>query len=164
MIDYSVAPKPNPRDREAAPKYYGTAQCQGIIDLNQFAKHISTHGCVYKRSDIACVLTMAVDCLKEMLLNGYKVELGDMGAFYISLSSKGTETAKDYNPIHHVKSVNVNWDRGSSFLNLKEETEFNLVAIRSYQKKMLTAVKNGETTINLVDEKDTEEGSEDLTV
>ncbi|MBR5884197.1 MAG: hypothetical protein IKZ17_03085 [Bacteroidaceae bacterium] len=90
MIDYSVAPKPNPRDREAAPKYYGTAQCQGIIDLNQFAKHISTHGCVYKRSDIACVLTMAVDCLKEMLLNGYKVELGDMGAFYISLSSKGT--------------------------------------------------------------------------
>ena len=106
---------------------------------------------------------MAVDCLKEMLLNGYKVELGDMGAFYISLSSKGTETAKDYNPIHHVKSVNVNWDRGSSFLNLKEETEFNLVAIRSYQKKMLTAVKNGETTINLVDEKDMEEGGEDLT-
>ena len=157
MIDYSVAPKPNPRDREAAPKYYGTAQCQGIINLSQFAQHIATHGCVYKRADIAAVLTMAVDCLKEMLLNGYKVELGDMGAFYISLSSAGTVTPKDYNPIHHVKAVNVNWERGDAFLNLKEEAEFNLVAIRSVQKKVLQALKKGETTVTLVDETENEE-------
>lgn len=164
MIDYSVAPKPNPRDREATPKYYGTAQCQGIINLSQFAQHIATHGCVYKRADIAAVLTMAVDCLKEMLLNGYKVELGDMGAFYISLSSAGTVTPKDYNPIHHVKAVNVNWERGVNFLNLKKEAEFNLVTIRAYQKKMLAAVKNGETVVNLVEEeKEEETGGEDLT-
>ena len=163
MIDYSVSPKPNPRDREAAPKYYGTAQCTGVMDLTQFARHIANHGCVYKRADIAAVLTMAVDCLKEMLLNGYKVELGDMGAFYISLSSKGTETAKDYNPLIHIKTVNANWERGSSFLNLKEEADFKLVTIRAYQKKMLTAVKNGETVVNLVDEENEEEGGEDLT-
>lgn len=163
MVDYSVAPKPNPRDREAAPKFYATAQCQGIIDLDKFAKHIATHGCVYKRADIAAVLTMAVDCLKEMLLNGYKVELGDMGAFYISLSSKGAETAKDYNPIHHVKAVNVNWERGVGFLNLKEEAKFNLVTIRAYQKALLAAVKNGETVVNLVDDEKEDEGGEDLT-
>ena len=163
MIDYSVSTKPNPRDREAAPKYYGSAQCKGVMDLNQFARHIANHGCVYKRADIAAVLTMAVDCMKEMLLNGYKVELGDMGAFYISLSSKGTETAKDYNPLIHIKTVNANWERGSSFLNLKEEADFKLVTIRAYQKKMLTAVKNGETVVNLVDEENEEEGGEDLT-
>ena len=163
MIDYSVSTKPNPRDREAAPKYYGSAQCKGVMDLNQFARHIANHGCVYKRADIAAVLTMAVDCMKEMLLNGYKVELGDMGAFYISLSSKGTETAKDYNPLIHIKTVNANWERGSSFLNLKEEEDFKLVTIRAYQKKMLTAVKNGETVVNLVDEENEEEGGEDLT-
>ena len=165
MFDYSVAPKPNPRDREAAPKYYAMAQCRGNVNLNQFAKHIATHGCVYKRADIAAVLTMAVDCLKEMLLNGYKVELGDMGAFYLSLSSKGTETAKDFNPILHVKAVNVNWERGVGFLNLKEEAEFNLVTIRAYQKAMLAAVKNGDTVVNLVEDKENEEeeGGEDLT-
>ena len=37
------------------------------------------------------------------------------------------------------------------------------LTVASGEKKMLTAVKNGETTINLVDEKDTEEGGEDLT-
>ena len=165
MIDYSVASKPNPRDRDAAPKFYGMAQCQGTISLNQFARHIASHGCVYKRADIAAVLTMAVDCLKEMLLNGYKVELGDMGAFYVSLSSMGTATAADFNPIHHVKAVNVNWERGTDFMDLKESAQFNLVTTRAYQKKVLAAVKKGDTLINLEEEKQTEneEGGEDLT-
>ena len=44
MFDYSVAPKPNPRDREAAPKYYAMAQCRGNVNLNQFAKQLSA-GC-----------------------------------------------------------------------------------------------------------------------
>ena len=62
--------------------------------------------------------------------------------------------------IHHVKSVNVNWERGLSFLNLKENAEFNLVAIRAVQKKVLKAVKNGDTTINLVEEEESTEGLE----
>jgi len=106
------------------------------------------------------VLTMAVDCLREMLLNGYKIELGDMGSFYVSLSSEGTLTAKEFKPELHVKSVNVNWERGVSFLNLKENAEFNQVAIRSVQKKVLKAVKNGESVINLTDEEESNEGLE----
>ena len=54
----------------------------------------------------------------------------------------------------------MNWERGVGFLNLKEEADFNLVTIRAYQKKMLAAVKNGETMVNLVEE---ETGGEDLT-
>ena len=63
-----------------------------------------------------------------------------------------------------MKAVNVNWERGVNFLNLKKEAEFNLVTIRAYQKKMLAAVKNGETVVNLVEEeKEEETGGEDLT-
>lgn len=152
MIDYSVAAKPNPMDREADPKFYASAQCKGVMNLDKFAKHIATHGCVYQRADIAAVLTMAVDCLHEMLMSGYKVELGDMGAFYLSLSSEGTETAKEFNPAIHVKDVNVNWERGSNFVDLKKEAEFNLVAVRSVQKQVLKALKNGETVIDLTGE------------
>ena len=50
--------------------------------------------------------------------------------------------------------MNVNWERGVSFLNLKESAEFNLVAIRSVQKKVLKAMKNGESVVNLVDDPD----------
>ena len=154
MIDYSVSGRVNPKEKDAPPRFYASAQTNKTVSLDEFAKHISTHGCVYKRADIAAVLTMAVDCLKEMLLNGYKVELGDMGSFYVTFSSEGTLTAKEFNPDIHIKSVNVNWERGTEFLNLKEKAEYNLVAIRAVQKKVMRAVKNGETVVSLVDEEE----------
>lgn len=154
MIDYSVSGRVNPKEKDAPPRFYASAQTNKTVSLDEFAKHISTHGCVYKRADIAAVLTMAVDCLKEMLLSGYKVELGDMGSFYVTFSSEGTLTAKEFNPDIHIKSVNVNWERGTEFQNLKETAEYNLVAIRAVQKKVMRAVKNGETVVSLVDEEE----------
>ena len=128
------------------------------MNLNQFAKHIATHGSVYRRADIAAVLTMAVDCLREMLLNGTKVQLGDLGNFYVTFSSEGALTANEFNPDIHIKKVNVNWERGIDFQNLKEDATFNQVAIRSVQKKVLKAVKNGESTVTIVeDEEDSTE-------
>ena len=158
MIDYSVSGRINPKEKEMPPKYYASAQTNKIVSLDDFSRHIASHGCVYKRADIAAVLTMAVDCLREMLLNGYKIEMGDLGSFYISFSSEGTLTAKDFNPIHNIKSVNVNWQRGIDFLNMKEDAEFNLVAIRAVQKKVIKAVKNGDEVINLAEE---QEGSDE---
>ena len=164
MIDYSVAARRNPMEKGTPPKYYACAQTNKVVSLEEFARHIATHGCVYKRADIAAVLTMAVDCLREMLLNGYKIELGDMGSFYVSFSSEGTVTAKDFNPIHHIKAVNVNWERGVEFLDLKESAEFRQVSIRAVQKKVMKALKSGETTVNLLDEEveeEEDEGGED---
>ena len=162
MLDYSVSARVNPREKGAPPRFYASHQTNKIVSLDDFTRHIASHGCVYKRADIAAVLTMAVDCLREMLLNGYKIEMGDLGSFYISFSSEGTLTAKDFNPIHHIKSVNVNWQRGIDFLNMKEDAEFNLVAIRAVQKKVIKAVKNGDTTVNLAeDPEESDEGFEE---
>ena len=51
------------------------------MDINRFAEHIASHGCVYKRADIVAILTMAVDCMREQLLGGQKIQLGDLGGF-----------------------------------------------------------------------------------
>ena len=162
MLDYSVSARYNPMEKNEPAKYYASAQTNSVMNLNQFAKHVATHGSVYRRADIAAVLTMAVDCLREMLLNGTKVQLGDLGNFYVTFSSEGALTANEFNPDIHIKKVNVNWERGIDFLNLKEDATFNQVAIRSVQKKVLKAVKNGESTVTIVeDEEDsTEEGTE----
>ena len=161
MLDYSVSARYNPMEKNEPAKYYASAQTNSVMNLNQFAKHIATHGSVYRRADIAAVLTMAVDCLREMLLNGTKVQLGDLGNFYVTFSSEGALTANEFNPDIHIKKVNVNWERGIDFQNLKEDATFNQVAIRSVQKKVLKAVKNGESTVTIVeDEEDsTEEGT-----
>jgi len=161
MLDYSVSARYNPMEKNEPAKYYASAQTNSVMNLNQFAKHIATHGSVYRRADIAAVLTMAVDCLREMLLNGTKVQLGDLGNFYVTFSSEGALTANEFNPDIHIKKVNVNWERGIDFLNLKEDATFNQVAIRSVQKKVLKAVKNGESTVTIVEEEEdsTEEGT-----
>ena len=162
MLDYSVSARYNPMEKNEPAKYYASAQTNSVMNLNQFAKHIATHGSVYRRADIAAVLTMAVDCLREMLLNGTKVQLGDLGNFYVTFSSEGALTANEFNPDIHIKKVNVNWERGLDFQNLKEDATFNQVAIRSVQKKVLKAVKNGESSVTIVEEEEdsTEEGTE----
>ena len=162
MLDYSVSARVNPMEKNEPARYYASSQTNNVMNLDQFAKHIASHGSVYRRADIAAVLTMAVDCLREMLLNGTKVQLGDLGNFYVTFSSEGTLSANDFNPDIHIKSVNVNWERGIDFLNLKEDAKFNLVAIRSIQKKVLKAVKNGESTVTIVENE--EDSSEEGTV
>lgn len=152
MINYSTVQRGNPTNPEAPKKTYACAQYSEVMDINKFAEHISNHGCVYKRADIVAILTMAVDCMREQLLAGQKVQLGDLGSFYVSINSRGTEKAQDFNPAVHIKKLNVNWSCGQRFQNLLENAEFNLVATRKAAQKVVKAIKAGETTVNLKDE------------
>ena len=43
--------------------------------IEKFAKHITSHGSVYSRADISAILYIAVDCMREMLLEGKKIRL-----------------------------------------------------------------------------------------
>lgn len=161
MIDYSVTSRPNPQDRDAAPKFYANPQVSENVSLNAFCRHIASHGSVYGRADIMSVLTQTVDCLREMLLNGCKVDLGDLGSFNIGLNSKGTATAEDFNPATHIKEVKVNWTPGTDFLNLKNDADFRLVTNRRAQRLLLKAVTNGETNVDLTNPDEDEVVEED---
>ena len=91
---------------------------------------------------------MAVDCMREQLLEGKKIRLGDLGDFSVSLSSKGAETADKFSA-QNITGVNVVWDCGQEFKNLIADAELNLVASRSAQAAVLKAIKAGETTVDL---------------
>lgn len=68
MVNYSIVMRSNPMDSDAAKKAYASAQYSEVMDINRFAEHIASHGCVYKRADIVAILTMAVDCMREQLV------------------------------------------------------------------------------------------------
>ena len=74
-------------------KAFAVAQYAEVMDIEKFAKHISSHGSVYSRADISAILYMTVDCMREQLLEGKKIRLGNLGDFSILLSSKGAEDA-----------------------------------------------------------------------
>ena len=68
---------------------FAVAQYTGVMNIDKFSRHISSHGSVYSRADIAAILYLTVDCMREQLLEGKKIRLGDLGDFSVSLSSKG---------------------------------------------------------------------------
>jgi len=160
MINYSIYSMPNPQKREEV-KFYARAQYNSVMGINEFAQHIASHGCVYSRADIAAILTLAVDCIREQLLAGQKIELGDLGAFYLTLACNGADSATDFNAETHIKAVKVRWSPGTQFLNLSQEAEFNLVANRKAQALLLKALKAGETTVNLNVDSPTEDEPND---
>ena len=129
-------------------KAYAIAQYADVMTIEKFAKHISTHGCVYSRADISAILYMAVDCMRELLLEGKKIRLGDLGDFSVNIQSKGADSADKFSA-QNITAVNVTWDCGQEFKNLIADAEFNLVASRSAQAAVLKAIKAGETVVDL---------------
>ena len=127
---------------------FAVAQYADVMNIEKFARHISTHGCVYSRADIAAILYMAVDCMREQLLEGKKIRLGDLGDFSVNLTSKGAESADKFTA-QNITGVNVVWDCGSEFKNLVQDAEFNLVASRSAQAALIKAIKEGNATVDL---------------
>ena len=148
MINYSIliqGTKPGTKKADITEtKAYGTSQCKEVMDINKFAKHIADHGSVYSRGDVVGLLTQAVDCLREMMLEGKKVRLGDLGDFYPELKTKGADTTDEFSA-QNIEEVNVIWLPGKSFQNLRAEAEFQLVPSRKAQADAIEVIRNEET-------------------
>lgn len=129
-------------------KTFAVAQYSEVMTIEKFAKHILSHGCVYSRADISAILYMAVDCMREQLLEGKKIRLGDLGDFAVSLSSKGAADASTFTA-QNITDVKVFWEPGAQFKNLITDAEFNLVASRAAQAKVLKALRAGESKVDL---------------
>ena len=128
--------------------YFATAQYTEVMTIEKFARHIADHGTTYSRADIMAILYMAVDCMREQLLEGKKIRLGELGDFSVALSSKGAETAEKFSS-QNIQRVTVCWEPGSEFRNLLADAEFNLVATRSAQATVLKAIKEGKTNVDI---------------
>ena len=141
MINYSVRQYvPTALGGQDSTYYKAMAQYTATMDLNEFAQHIASHGTVYGRADIAAVLTLAVDCIRELVLEGYRITLGDLGTFYAKLSSNSVEDKADFTSDDITKCV-IGWGRNQMFTNLIDDAEFNQVLTRAEQAAALAASK-----------------------
>ena len=87
-------------------------------------------------------------CLVEMLMEGKKVQLDELGDFWISLSSEGAESCEKFTA-DNIKAVNIVFTPGVDFENLLGKAEFESVASRRAQAAVLKAEKAGEGTVDL---------------
>ena len=150
MIDYSISVKSSKPGTKKADiqqtKAYGQAQIRKKLTLEEFAAHIREHGCVYDKGDIAAIITKTIRCLREQLLLGNSIVLGDLGTFAPTLKTKGATLAEDFSTAN-ILAVNVKWTKSRVFkgTELRKDAEFNLVGTRSQQADTNKTIKNQET-------------------
>ena len=148
-VTYSVSPRINPRDKEAAPKFYGHVQASGDIDIREMSERIQAT-CTVHKSDVFAVLVALEDVITEALKSGEIVRLGDLGTLQIGISSKGAETEEDFSDAL-IKKARINFRPGSAIVGVLSNLTYAKVKPR-YTKE------DKEKT-----EQEGEEGGEDLT-
>ena len=148
-VTYSVAPRINPRDKDAAPKYYGRVQANGDVNIREMSERIQ-QSCTVHKADVQAVLVALEDVITDALKNGEIVRLGDLGALQIGISSQGAATEEDYD-VSLIKKAHINFRPGVALAGVLTGLTYKKVA-----KK--TVKTNGEE-----DEVVEEEGGEDLT-
>lgn len=150
----------NPLKPEEALKAYAKNQVNEIWPLEKFAKHISEHNGVFSRGTVKGVLSDMCECLVEQLLNGNKIQLGELGTFGISISSTPAESLEKFTT-KNIKAVNILFAPDDDFDNLIGRAEFNLVASRAAQNATLKAEKLNEKTVDLEAAKKNNASSDD---
>lgn len=148
MINYSTYMKANPTDESAPLKAYARVQMTELMTFDKFVKHIADHNGVYTRGTVKGVVSDMCECLVGMLLSGRKVMLGDLGDFWISISSVGADSLQEFTA-QNIKEVNIVFTPGEDFQNLAGRATFNLVSSRLAQQATLKAEKSGQTTVDL---------------
>lgn len=138
----------NPIKKDDPEKAYAKNQVNEIWSIEKFSKHIADHHGVFSRGTVKGVICDMCECLVEQLLNGNKIQLGELGTFGISLSCEGADSLDKFTA-KNIKEVNILFAPGEDFENLIDRAEFSPVASRKAQVATLKAEKAGEGTVDL---------------
>ena len=148
MINYSIAimsTTPGTKKTQITEtKAYGTAQVSEVVALDGLAEHMANHNSPFSKGAIQGILTDAASCIRELLLEGKKVKLGDLGALYVELSTEGARTTNEFSA-QNIKAVNVRYCPGPSVKNLRDVATFKLVPSRTAQADAVEVIKNEDT-------------------
>ena len=67
------------KNHEEVKRVYASTQSNKTMDLDQFSEHISEHNSVFSPDVVSGVAKKIVSCMKELLLMGYRIQLGLAG-------------------------------------------------------------------------------------
>ena len=156
MIDYAVALMANPMKPEEAKKAYAFLQTRGTLTIDEIADHMVSHGCNYDRGDIIAIIVKLVSCSKELMLDGYRIQLGDLGRFYLTAQSEGAES-KELFTRANIKAVNVNFAASKLYNDLVQKVSLHKVPTRKAVAATLEAEMAGQTTADWTPKDEEEE-------
>ena len=140
MIDYAVAMIKNIRTGES--KAYAFLQSRSTLRIEEIADHMVSHGCNYDKGDIIAIISKLVNCSKELMLDGYRIELGDLGKLYLSCQSEGAADKEKFTRAN-IKSINVNFAASKIYADLVQKVSLHKVPTRKAVAATLEAETEG---------------------
>lgn len=160
MINYSKVTRKNLQALDAPEKTYALAQSRDRLDSDGLAAHMASHNTPYSRGVIKGVLDDFVDCVRELILDGYIIDLGSLGTFNVSLKSRGVSESEvdektGLKPVFtymDILDVKCRFTPGKSLLNLKRDAKFHEVV--SAKENSLVIKKKQEERENPVKEEE----------
>ena len=136
-MKYSLVLRGDPRDPSKPKKVFASAQSHDVLDIEQLADYISSHGCVYGKGDIMAVTSILTKAITYQLCNGNQVDLGDLGKFYVTLDCEGADSIEEFDPQRNILGLRPHWKPSKKFLHLRDNTEFSENVDRRTEKRLL---------------------------
>ena len=108
ILKYKMVTRRHPLNQNEQPLWYAKSVQDRTIDFEDLVTHMSEHNSPYSRGVIHGVLTDMLDCVKELVLDGKSVRLGDLGLFSVGLKTSGAKSRDRWTVATHVQGVTLN--------------------------------------------------------
>ena len=95
MIELYLSKVTENSETEMAGKMYARVSYKQTMDLHDMAHHMAEHNTAFSEGLIVGVLTDFVKCVREMVLNGNTVKVGNLAIFKATVESNGLEVLYD---------------------------------------------------------------------
>ncbi len=124
-MKYKLIQKANPLEPETQRKWYASAVKTGTINNYQLSKGIASKSSL-TRGAVMNVIENMVDEIPRYLVDGYSVNLNNLGTLRLSLSSEGVNEPGDF-IAENIKNTRVVFTPSPEFKKMLEKIDFKEV-------------------------------------
>ena len=86
-------------------KWYGKSVAMKTMSYRELVKHMADHNTVYGEDVCLGVANKLQKCIIEQLMESKKVQFGELGTFYLSMSTEGAESKDKFAVGQNVKGL-----------------------------------------------------------
>ena len=137
------------KDSKSFGKWYGRVASTKTMTYQELCKHMSEHNSVFGEDVCLGVANKLQNCMLEQLLEGKKVQFGELGVFYLSVKSSGADKEEDYNLGANINGLYLRFAANRCDINdltsktLKKRASFKNV------KELFESTKNEDTSTDM---------------
>ncbi|MCD8304631.1 MAG: hypothetical protein LUC86_07390 [Prevotellaceae bacterium] len=133
-INYSLSLRnTKPGDRASGRKVYARVQSAGTRTLEDMLKLVEKRYGVRNGPTVRAALEMVAECLRLELLDGRRVNLGELGTFHCEITGSASDSPDDCRPMAGRTRLAFKWTPGENIRNIASEAKYTLVSKRTSQ-------------------------------